>query len=677
MSQRRRSVGSMSGALGRVAITAAAAMVAGGACTTDWGGSDPARPLAPPPRAMGGASGGSVAPTPLPPPAPGVAPTPGPPPAPTPPPPGPLLTNPAVSATRPPPPISGGTLLVLPGGAIAMAADPDRDALFFADVQREVLLGEVRLEAGDEPGRAVADPTGAVVHVLLRRGGALVSVAVATRTITARQFLCPAPRGIAHDAARDLLHVVCAGGELLAVAPRTGEVIRRVQLADRDLRDVVISGDELFVSQFRSADVLVLGAANGVLLDRRRPPGSPAAMRPVPSPTATPGALAALPGVAWRMQPMAGGGAIMIHQESSTDELRTDGRGYGGGPCRGAVATAFTRFPATGRVTTSGQIMASVLPVDFAVSADGRRLALLSAGNSPLGSRSVIGPMLPVQLIDTGATANATCIPPGTSPPGATPEVIEMVRQPTGEPVALAFDGQGRLLVQLREPARLEIVTHRGGSIKLSDESRFDTGHAIFHAATSFGLACASCHPEGGDDARVWRFAGLGPRRTQNLLGGILGTAPFHWDGEMTDLQHLMDRVFTTRMGGAKVGPEHLQALATWMDSMPALPRVVPADPAAAARGEVLFKDPKVACATCHGGPLFTNNATVAVGTGLPLQVPGLRGLVWRAPYLHTGCAPTISDRFTSACGGGDLHGVTSHLDDRQRADLTSYLESL
>jgi hypothetical protein len=60
------------------------------------------------------------------------------------------------------------------------------------------------------------------------------------------------------------------------------------------------------------------------------------------------------------------------------------------------------------------------------------------------------------------------------------------------------------------------------------------------------------------------------------------------------------------------------------------------------------------------------------------LQVPSLLGVAWRAPFMHTGCAPTLSERFTSSgCGGGDLHGVTSTLTAGQVADLTTYLQSL
>ena len=81
---------------------------------------------------------------------------------------------------------------------------------------------------------------------------------------------------------------------------------------------------------------------------------------------------------------------------------------------------------------------------------------------------------------------------------------------------------------------------------------------------------------------------------------------------------------------------------------------------------------------SCHNGGLLTNNTTVDVGTRGSFQVPALRGLTWRAPYMHDGCAPALLSRFSSAaCGGGDAHGKTSQLTEAQRSDLIAYLQSL
>jgi hypothetical protein len=50
-----------------------------------------------------------------------------------------------------------------------------------------------------------------------------------------------------------------------------------------------------------------------------------------------------------------------------------------------------------------------------------------------------------------------------------------------------------------------------------------------------------------------------------------------------------------------------------------------------------------------------------------------------RAPYMHHGCAATLEDRFSPIldCGGGDLHGKTSHLTAEQINDLVAYISTL
>lgn len=254
--------------------------------------------------------------------------------------------------------------------------------------------------------------------------------------------------------------------------------------------------------------------------------------------------------------------------------------------------------------------------------------------------------------------------------PSATPGVPVTV----GQPIAVAFDGSGGLIVQSREPAMLAFGD--GTTISLSTVSRADTGHTLFHANSGGFLACASCHAEGNEDGRTWNFSCEGPRRTQSLQVGLAGTEPFHWDGSETDFGHLTTDVFQGRMSGPALASAQQGALLTWLDSQPRLPKPYVADPTAVLRGQVLFQDPAHGCAICHAGPHMTNSQTVDVGTGGRFQVPSLIGVGNRAPYMHDGCAPTLADRF-GACGGGDQHGVTSTLSAGDISDLVAYLKTL
>jgi hypothetical protein len=166
----------------------------------------------------------------------------------------------------------------------------------------------------------------------------------------------------------------------------------------------------------------------------------------------------------------------------------------------------------------------------------------------------------------------------------------------------------------------------------------------------------------------------LGPRRTQSISGGILGTEPFHWSGDMADFLTLTHNVFNQRMSGPIVGDDYVAALSKWIDKIPLPKAQAPSDAAAVERGKTLFNSKAVGCAECHSGTKMTNNATLDVGTGDKFQVPSLRGVMWRAPFMHNGCAAALIDRFGSCGGTNHGHPPT---DEASRTDLVAYLESL
>jgi hypothetical protein len=270
----------------------------------------------------------------------------------------------------------------------------------------------------------------------------------------------------------------------------------------------------------------------------------------------------------------------------------------------------------------------------------------------------------------TGSGGTGGPLPPTTCgvPDPTVPTVV-------GEPIAIAFDGSDQLVVQSREPAMLAL---RGGvTIELSGVSRFDTGHLLFHANAGGGLACASCHSEGNDDGRTWKFTCEGTRRTQSLHTTLRGTEPFHWSGDQTDFTHLMNNVFMQRMSGPQLTAPEGDQLLSWIDAQPRPNHTMPTDTAAIDRGRNIFNSPQAACGTCHVGKRLTKES-VDVGTGGMFQIPSLEGISTRGPFMHNGCATTLRDRFDiAACGGGDKHGVTSHLTSLQINDLITFLDTL
>src|SRR6185436_17412913 len=92
-----------------------------------------------------------------------------------------------------------------------------------------------------------------------------------------------------------------------------------------------------------------------------------------------------------------------------------------------------------------------------------------------------------------------------------------------------------------REPAKLLLLALGVAAVEipLQQASVQSTGHSIFHQATRNAIACASCHPEAGEDGHVWNLP-EGARRTPSLRGGLTGSAPFHWSGDQADISSLM-----------------------------------------------------------------------------------------------------------------------------------------
>jgi hypothetical protein len=300
----------------------------------------------------------------------------------------------------------------------------------------------------------------------------------------------------------------------------------------------------------------------------------------------------------------------------------------------------------------------AVLPLD--VASDAGRVVVVAAGNAKTKS------LHQLQGYVAGSVSSSSCVTDGG-----------LADPAEGQAVAVAFF-DGHLVVQTREPAALHFygddASKTPTEVVLASDSFADTGHTIFHTNSGGHLACASCHPEGGDDGRVWTFDKIGPRRTQTLRGGLLATAPFHWDGDLRDLRALSDTVLSKRMVGPKLDDAQVGALAHWLDTLPALPKPdVPIG--SVTTGRTLFE---ARCTSCHAGAATTNNAAALVGTGAPFQVPTLRGIFYRAPYMHDGCAPTLEARFRDkSCGGGDAHGRTSDLTDMDVVDLVAYLSTL
>jgi len=562
----------------------------------------------------------------------------------------------------PPPPISGGTMLLSRDSKTAIASDPDRDFVSFVNISTATVRARADLSPHDEPGRLVED-NGGQVHVALRGSGELATLSLASGQLVGRRPVCPQPRGVAYDATSDHVLVACATGEFVTLPAASGPAVS-VVVIEPDLRDVVIDGDSIFVSKFRTAEILKI-TRNGDITQRVSLPGTlsdagagPRLSGPPPGqpsaefiPGQSAGALAAM---AWRMRLTSDHQLVVSYQLDSVAFVRTTPGGYGGGIVETAVASVSTVDMTAARVQVP--LGGVVLPVDVAPPPAG-----VAAG---------------VPVLVAAANWKSPMTRPYARPSFGNVGVPAAVE---GQIIAAEIGRDGTIFLQSREPARLYFVQPAGqadallSTITLSDVSREDTGHTIFHTNSGGSLACASCHGEGGDDAQTWNFNGSKPRRTPSLLGTVKGTAPYHWDADFPDLQALSHEVYTRRMSGRLLAPDQVSALRDWLEPLPA-PKRPAVDPAARARGEALFLG-KATCSTCHSGSSFTNNATVDVGTGIALQVPPLVGVGARGPFMHTGCAATLTERFTKCATSA--HGATSNLTPAEISDLVIFLSSI
>lgn len=592
-------------------------------------------------------------------------------------------------------PISGGTLRISRDRSLAAVADPDRDRVWLVDLDTARVRAEVILDPGDEPGR-IAEDFGGRFHVALRRSGAIATIDGRTGELMMRRRVCAAPRGIELADDGDSLIIACAGGELITLGVFDPEPRSKLHLAP-DLRDVIVDGDRIYVSRFRAAEVLTVEDGKVTAVHRPRAWDMDAFLE---IPVADRASRTFEPNVAWRLVKDPSSRTLyMAHQRAATfpidmgaehETLRS--APYGGFfpprmmDCPPGISHAALTPMALGRDTLvlapsetppptvldsiplprlaarpSGPILGrGVLPVDLAIAPSGDRVALAMAGS------------VTEQLVVARADQEDECLDVDFADPGVTGISYE-------QPIAVAWIDDRRLAVQYRHPHALVIydVAMRDGAafvILGPRNPRRDLGQALFHAATPAHLACASCHPEGGDDGHTWHLGALGGvRRTQTLGGGVLESAPLHWAGDLVSFEALVNEVLVQRMGGRSLSSVEVDALGRFIDAIPAPPRGVIDDPDAVERGRALFS--RTGCEGCHRGPRLSDDRNHDIGTGQPLQTPTLLGLAARAPYFHDGRAPTLESRFREhhTRAHGDLEG----LDEAQIGDLVSYLASL
>lgn len=276
--------------------------------------------------------------------------------------------------------------------------------------------------------------------------------------------------------------------------------------------------------------------------------------------------------------------------------------------------------------------------------------------------------------------------------------VLAIDRASTSKPVAV--DG---------EPIERLAVDPMPAELRHGQRLFYTANSAAFPITKNFWVACASCHIEGGSDAVTWLFK-EGPRDTPSNAGGPINTGFLLHQALRSDVNQY-DETIRIEQGGTysltqpaqKADLDALSAYVNYGISLPQNPYLA-ADgklTAAQARGEKTFQS---ACASCHGGPFYTDSAlgnpdmdfTKAivlhdVGTcvkkgpfpdrpgkdvnGQPhtacdFDTPTLRGVFATAPYFHDGSARTLLDVVKRLPSSAALAPA-------DQADLVEYVQTL
>jgi YVTN family beta-propeller protein len=221
-----------------------------------------------------------------------------------------------------------------------------------------------------------------------------------------------------------------------------------------------------------------------------------------------------------------------------------------------------------------------------------------------------------------------------------------------------------------------------------------DRGEMLFYDARlahDGWMSCHSCHTDGHSNGLLADTLGDGtfgtPKRVLSLLG-VRDTAPYAWNGSMSDLESQVRKSILTTMHGRNPTDQQVADLAAYLRTLPPAParrclseqvghvgNVPPRLEAAIQRGRDIFHSQS--CDRCHTPPAYTSKATYDVGLkdemgNTRFNPPSLRGVSQAGPYFHDNRAATLEEVVTRY-----RHQLPKGLAREEVADLLAFLDSL
>jgi len=240
--------------------------------------------------------------------------------------------------------------------------------------------------------------------------------------------------------------------------------------------------------------------------------------------------------------------------------------------------------------------------------------------------------------------------------------------------VSLAFDAPPRRVSVARQASAMTAnlalgrqLFHQMGDLRISADGR----------------ACASCHPDGREDALTWTTPD-GGRQTPMLAGRLADTAPYGWLGSSNTLTDHLKKTFE-RLGGQGLAEAEVAALVDYISTLvPPVERALPKAPEQQRlieRGRALFESAETSCGNCHDARrAFSDGEHHQVSTQRSLapapgfDTPSLRYVAGTAPYFHDGRYKTLDEVLIAP---DHAMGQSTQLDRSDRAALVAYLGTL
>jgi YVTN family beta-propeller protein len=584
---------------------------------------------------------------------------------------------------------SNSLMDVSPDGSRLLVVNSDNGTVTVVDAGARARLREIAV--GEKPEGVTWLGKGPLAAVTVYREDRVVVVDADAGKVVRTIAVPDEPYGVVATADGSRVFVTHEyPGTVSEIDPAAGRVVREIK-AGSFVRGLALSPDEkrLYVSEFYTAALHAVDLAAGKVVDSWRGVSTDNLARHVELHPRRPKAY--LSHIRSKSEVAQGNGSIFPHLTVYTL----------------AAADKGTTRRASFAMDTFNGVYVVTNPWEAAVSPDGKRLYTIYAGTDDMNVSKVLDD-------DYKEIERLSGRGYGASQAGQNPRAVRV--SPDGKTVyvynALDF-AVGLYDADLRKL----------GSVRVCDppkSAEWVRGKVLFSTAKSpltfqRWISCASCHPDGHSDGRVWQNP-EGKRKTPPLMG-LAHTHPLHWSADRDEVQDFEYTIRGKLMGGmgllrgsmkrkdgfkpveldeALAGrSKDLDALAIYCNSFE--PTLSPHAPAPgklseeAERGQKLFFSKETGCASCHSGPHYTDSTLEKpykmhdVGTGKDdrtekmgpkYDTPTLLGVYRSAPYLHHGKARTLHDVLTTS-NPGDQHGTTSHLKPNEIDDLVAFLKSL